>query len=73
MEKIISDIISLVPKDILEFGLKAFDNDKMSFAHWLYFENSYVEGKRPIEVINDEKYKTLITDELGRIEYDVYS
>ncbi len=59
--------------EIYDIGLEAFEDDKKRLIDWLFTENPYFEGKKPIDIMNMHKGRDLVKDELIRIDYSEFS
>jgi putative toxin-antitoxin system antitoxin component (TIGR02293 family) len=60
-------------KQLMEFALKIFGNDKRDVRSWLSTSNSALNNAAPIDLLGTPEGIEEVYDILGRIAYGVYS
>lgn len=60
-------------KQLMEFALKIFDNDKRDVRSWLSTPNGALNNAAPVDLIDTPEGIEEVYKVLGRIAYGVYS
>jgi hypothetical protein len=79
-QKIVDDLVKSFNKseellviELLDFGLKVFNNDNEKFERWLTKENESLGGVKPESLLTNKKDIQDVKNCLNRIEYGNFS